>query len=331
MVQYSVRDDRRDRLKQLRAFCHSARLGSITKAAERIFSSQPSVSLQIRSLEEELGVTLFYRNGPRIGLTAAGRALYKRALPLVENLDRLPDTFIEQFRQSAGTLRIGAGETAASFLLPRYLLAFNARHAGAEVATLVGSGTACLSWLRSYEVDIIFAAMDVEPPDVEFRALLTSRYVLISPEDHPLATLGRAGPEDLGSYPQVAHTQQSFIRTYGEIYLRQRGVAPDVVVDIDGWESIKACVEAGLGIALVPDLCVTERDRVCRIPFDGPLPIRKYGYAIRKESTAPLAAQRFIEILDAPQPSGDASSREPAQRNARAHSGVRRAAAESPD
>ena len=305
MIQYSFRDDRRDRLKQLRAFCHAARLGSITQAAKHVFSSQPSVSLQIRSLEEELGVTLFDRKGPRIGLTAAGRALYEQAVSLVEDLDRLPDTFAEQFRRSAGALRIAAGETAASYLLPRYLVAFNACHADIEVSTRIGSGTACLSWLRGYEVDIIFAAMDVEPPDLEYHALLTSPYELITPEGHPLEVLERAGPRDLDHQPQIAHTRQSFIRNYGEMYLRQHGVTSNVVAEVDGWESIKAFVEAGLGIAVVPELCLTERDRVRRVPYEGDLPARKYGYITRRERIAPLAVQKFRQVLDGSQDAVD--------------------------
>ena len=297
MVKHLRRDDRRDRLKQLRAFCHAARLGSITKAAERVYSSQPAVSLQIRSLEEELGVTLFVRSGPRIALTAAGRSLYRRALPLVEDLDRFPDTFAEQFRNLAGPLRIAAGETASSCLLPRYVGAFNERHANAEISVRVGSGRECLSWLRGYEVDMVFVAMDVEPPDLEFRLLFTSPYELITPEGHPLAELARAGPHDLKGHPQVAHTRQSYIRAYGEMYLRQQGVVANIVVDVDGWEAIRDYVQAGLGIALVPTLCLTERDHVCRIPYEDALPPRRYGCVTRRERIAPLSVQRFLEIL----------------------------------
>jgi len=314
MVEDRIRDDRRDRLKQLRAFCQAARLGSITRAAERVYSSQPAVSLQIRALERDLGVTLFVRRGPHIGLTAAGRSLYRRALRLVEDLDRIPDTFEEQFRDLAGPLRIAAGETSASCLLPRYVEAFRRDHAAVGVTIRVGSGSECLSWLRGYEVDMVFAAMDIEPPDLEFRLLVTCAYELITPEGHPLARLHRAGPRDIGDHPQIAHTRRSFIRFYGEMYLRQHGVAANVVVDVDGWESIKNYVEAGLGIAIVPGLCINEHDRLCRIPYEGALPPRKYGIVTRRERIAPLAVQRFVEILDVPQDSiveraGQASTR----------------------
>ena len=285
-----------------------------------MFSSQPSVSLQIRSLEEHLGVTLFTRHGPRIALTAEGKCLYRCAMPLVQGLDRLPDTFGEQFRTLPGALRIAAGETASTYLLPRYVEAFHSRHAEVEISVRVGSGSECLSWLRGYEVDIVFGAMDVEPPDLEFHLLRTSSFELITPQGHPLSQLAVAGPHDVGDHPQIAHTPQSSIRAIGEMYLRQHGVTANIVVDVDGWEAIKDYVEAGLGVAIVPALCLTERDRVCRVPYEGALPPRRYGRITRREHSAPLTVRRFIELVDTAKERRNATTR---QRPRRAN-GVRR-------
>ena len=291
--------DRGDRLKQLRAFCHTARIGSISKAAEHLFLSQPSVSLHIRSLEKEFGVALFERKHRRIVPTAAGRTLYRRALPLVEGLDRLPDTFDEHYRHLVGRLSIGASATAASYLLPRHLKALTARHANMEVRARVGDSIECFKWLRDFEVDIVFTAMDVEAPDFEFHVLVVSPYVLITPESHPLANLPRAGPHDVGDHPQIAHTRQRAIEAFGGMHLRQHCVAANIVVDVDGWETIKDYVEAGLGVAIVPSLCLTERDRVRRVPYEAALPARHYGYVTRREGVVPLAVQRFMKVLEA--------------------------------
>ena len=298
MVQLPVKGDKHDRLKQLRSFCYAASLGSITEAAKRVHLSQPSMSNQIRSLEEKLGVALLIRRGPKFSLTPAGQALHRRAQLLVEQIDRLPDTFEEQYRDCAGPLLIAAGETAASFLLLRIFKAYMARHPNTEVDTRVGSGTACLSWLREYEVDIALVAMDIESREFEFRSLVASHYELITPLGHPLARLKSAGPRDLTDYPMIAHTQQRFIRVLGEAHLRQHGVVPNVVVDVDGWETIKSYVEAGLGIAIIPGLCLTERDHVCRVPYEGTLPAREYGIVTRRERILPLAVQRFCRVLD---------------------------------
>ena len=102
---------KQNRLKQLRAFCHAVRTQSISKAAERMHLSQPSVSLQIKALEQEMGTVLFERRGPRIALTPEGRALYELASPLVEGIDNLPDAFAERCGNlDTGEIHIAAGE-----------------------------------------------------------------------------------------------------------------------------------------------------------------------------------------------------------------------------
>src|ERR1022692_4831742 len=82
-----------NRLKQMRAFCQVVRSGNITKAAERLFLSQPSVTLQIQALERELGVKLFERRGPNLTLTPNGESLYTLAGPLVDGIDSLEENF----------------------------------------------------------------------------------------------------------------------------------------------------------------------------------------------------------------------------------------------
>ena len=112
-------DWRRGHLTSLRGFCHVAQLGSMTKAAELVDLSQPSISLQIQALERELKVTLFQRKGPRITLTPEGQALYKLAWPLIEALDGLPAAF-QASRQGleTGRLNIAAGESTILYILP---------------------------------------------------------------------------------------------------------------------------------------------------------------------------------------------------------------------
>src|SRR5687767_13045535 len=103
---------KQNRLKQLRAFCFAAQTGSVSKAAERLYLGQPSVTLQIQALERELGVTLFERRGPKIQLTPDGRHLYEIAQPLVHGIDILSETFAAASGQvTTGALSIAAGES----------------------------------------------------------------------------------------------------------------------------------------------------------------------------------------------------------------------------
>ena len=290
---------RGDRLKRFRAFCHAARLGSITRAAEYIYSSQPAVSQQVRALEDELALALFDRRGPRIALTPAGAKLYEMAMPVVVGMDRLPDTFAEQFRgEIAGDFQVAAGRATAAYVVPRYLKEFREQYPAIRVNVRTGTGRERLEWLRAYEVDIAFGAMDVVPPDLDFHLTFASRNYLITPEDHALAGREDVDIREAALYPAVVHRSNRYVQQIAEFILRQYGVAVNVGVELDGWNVIKRFVEAGVGISVVPDLCLSERDRVWKVPFDRYFPDRRYGVIMRRNENPSLAAERFIRIMD---------------------------------
>jgi len=114
---------KQNRLKQLRAFCHAAQTGSITEAAEDLFLSQPSVTLQIQALERELAITVFERRGPKIRLTPEGKVLYQLARPLVDGIDKLQETFAAHIGSlERGDLNIAAGESTMTTSLAAGIL-----------------------------------------------------------------------------------------------------------------------------------------------------------------------------------------------------------------
>ena len=287
---------RRDRLKQLRAFCHAARLRSISRAAERIFASQPAVSQQVRTLEEELAVSLFERSGPRIALTPAGARLYQLASPLVEGIDRLPGTFIERHHGIAsGALKVAAGETTAAMVLPDWLMAFRHRHPDVRVNVRTADGRQRLRWLRDYEVDVVLAAVDVPPPDLEFHPVFSSEIRFITPEDHPLAGRETVEIAEIAAFPAVTHNASHYMTESADVVVRQHGQAVNAVLQVDGWSVIKEYVEAGVGVSAIPEICLCERDRVWSIPASRYFPSRMYGMLTRRDDLLPLAASRFIQ------------------------------------
>ena len=290
---------RRDRLKQLRAFCHAARLQSISRAAEHIFASQPAVSQQVRTLEEELAVSLFERSGPRIALTPAGARLYQLASPLVEGLDRLPDTFIEQHHGIAsGVLNIAAGQTTAAMVMPDYLREFRQRHPDIRVNVRSADGRERMRWLRGYEVDVVLTAVDLPPPDLEFRPVFSSEMVFITPEDHPLAGRETVDIAEIAPFPAVTHHASHYASEVTDIIMRQHGQVANSVLQVDGWNAIKEYVEAGVGVSAIPDICLSERDRVWSIPASRYFPSRVYGVLTRRDELLPLAARWFIQVVD---------------------------------
>ena len=263
-------------------------------------SSQPAVSTHIRALEEELGVQLFERRGPRIVLSRIGRMLYRRAMPLVEGMDRLPDTFSEeQYGVASDHLLIGAGQLSASYILPEFLSRFRESNPGIRVHVKTGTGRQRLDWLRNYDLDLVVAAMDRLPPDLEFHPILESELVLATPEDHPLAGRAVVDFEEASGYPHIRHTAEHYSTRAWEVIARLYGVNPEIAVEVNGWGVITNYVAAGAGVAVVPDQCLTDHDGLRKIRFPDVLPPRKYGAITRRCGPISLCARRFLEIMAA--------------------------------
>ena len=299
----------RDRHQQIRVFCHAARWGSFTRAAEHLGISQPAVSRHVRALEEEFGVPLFYRSGKRMTLAPSGERLHRLVLPLAVRMDRLLDTFREErCGVPSGALHIAAGQAFAASVLPRHLKRFQERHPDIRIDVRIGDNRLRMRLLRSYEVEIAFGAVDVPAPDTEFRPVFTSEIMLITPQDHPLAGRASVSIEEMVRWPMVAHPDGTYVRDFAEMIGRLHGVAGNAPLQVEGWMVIKRYVEAGLGIALVPDFCIAEGDLVHRIAASRYFPPWTYGITVRRDDTLPLAARHFMQMFDSVDPGPPADS-----------------------
>ena len=242
-----------DRLKQLRAFCNAALHGTVTKAAESVMSSQPSVSQHIRALERELGVRLFERRGPRIAITRIGESLFDYTMPLVQAMDRLPDTFAEDhFGVASDSLTIGAGQTSAAYLLPSYLKRFRERYPDVRINVWTGDDSQRLRWLRGYKMDFVLLAADKPPHDLRFHELTTSRFMLVTPLNHPLVGRTNLSFADIECYRMVGRIPGPHEVQSEDANMRQDGVDTNPTLEVDGWSVVKHYVAAGLGISVVP-------------------------------------------------------------------------------
>ena len=291
-----------DRLKALRSFCLAARLGSITRAADKLSATQPLVSAHVRVLEESFGEQLFDRRRRRIALTPAGEALFRLANPLVASMDRLRDTFRDGHLNAArGVLTIGSVRGAAAHLLPRYLKRFHAHHPGVRVQVRTGTSQQILGWLRGYEMDLVVCAMDAPPSDLAFHPILDSAIVLVTPESHPLAGRKSVAIAEAASYPFIAHTSEHYIAQAAEAFLRRHRVLLNVVLEVDGWDAITSHVAAGVGVAFVPEFCIRGNERVRKLTFTDSVPPRRYGAVIRRDTILSRPTSLFLRTL-APYP-----------------------------
>lgn len=308
---------KQNRLKQLRAFCFAAKTGSISRAAEQLYLSQPSVSLQIQALERELNTLLFERRGPKIRLTPDGQALLEIALPMVEGMDSLRDTFAERCGDlNSGFLNIAAGESTILYILPKYLKRFADKYPGVRIRLHNVTGADGMAMLRADEADFAVGSMLDMPDDVSYYPVFNFHPTLITPLDHPLAGKQRVSLEEIAEYDLILPPR--YLSTWGLVksVFQQNNIPHKVTLEAGGWAVIKKYVEMGLGISIVTDICLEEDDKIATIPVHEYFPSRSYGIVIRRGKFIPAQAKRFIEML-APEffhrPAGVTGTREDEQ------------------
>ncbi len=291
---------KQNRLKQLRAFCHAAHTGSVSAAAEALFLSQPSVSLQIQALEREFGTTLFERRGPHIKLTPEGDLLYQLAHPLVDGIDRLHETFLaHQGRIEGGELNIAAGESTILYILPQPMKRFAEAHPGVRLKLHNVTGRDGMAMLRADTADFAVGSMLEVPDDIVYRPVVSFDPTLITPLDHPLAHRKNVTLEDISPYGLILPPRHLSTWAIVDLTFRQHNVPYHVALEAGGWEIIKKYVELGLGISIVTNVCLAGDERFARIPLNQYFPRRSYGIVYRKNKFLSPQAKRFIEILEA--------------------------------
>lgn len=287
------------RLQQLRGFCSTVQTGSISKGAEKLFLSQPSVSLQIKALESELDTTLFERRGPKLELTHDGQTLFEIAQPLVESFNTLKEDF-EARRDSVerGRLDIAAGGSTIQYVLPAYVETFIKAHPGIDLKLNNVTGREGLELLRSGGVDFCVGPLLDIPEDIEFHPIVAYDPLVITQKGHELAKRKRVTPKDISKYPLILPPRHLSTWRQVEFVFAEHGVSYEVRLEVGGWEVIKKYVGLGLGISIVMSICITGDEELEIIPVKKYFPQRIYGVVTRKGRGLSPQARRFIEIMD---------------------------------
>ena len=288
------------RLKPLRAFCQVARLGSVSRAAEALYLSQPAVTLQLQALERELGVRLLERSGKRLTPTREGELLYEMAKPLVEGLDGLAASFREQVRGlDAGELNVAAGSSTILYLLPGIVDAFRQRHADVRLSLHNVTGASGLDLLRSDAVDLAVGSMLDVPADLSYAPVYRFEPMLIMPPEHPLADKPDLKLEDLSPYGLILPPKRLTTYRLVDLVFQQNRVPYTVALEVGGWEVIKQYVAMGLGISIVTAICLTEADRqrLAARSLARWFPSRSYGIVMRKGKFLSAQARAFVDLI----------------------------------
>ena len=239
---------------QLSAFVEAASQASFTRAAERLGISQPTVSQLVRSLESRVDTPLFVR-GRRVELTAAGRALLphaERVLALAGEAEAAVERAVSEER---ARLWLAAGEAIATYTLPPALARLRQRLPRLDARVLVGGEARILTALRSGEADAALITEHTSPPDIERVTYARGRTALIASADEPPSERP-VELRDLADRVLVVRDRDTINRREVDGVLARAGVEPAGRLEASSLEAVKRCVEAGLGVAIVPAIAV---------------------------------------------------------------------------
>ncbi len=239
---------------RLKVFRAVAKHLSFRKAAEELYLSQPAVSLQIKTLEEEVGLQLFDRSGSSISLTLAGETLLQYANRL-DALATEAEGALSSYRgEVRGRLVIGASLTIAQYVLPRLLGPFLQQNPHLEVGVTTHNTERVIEDVVEQRSEIGLIEGPARRRDVTLEPMLEDELVVIVPPAHEWAVQREIDVEQLRSVPLLLREQGSGSRLVAELALRKAGIRPrdlHVILEFDMTEAIKSGVEAGLGIGIV--------------------------------------------------------------------------------
>ncbi|MFT4256685.1 MAG: LysR family transcriptional regulator [Pseudoxanthomonas sp.] len=289
-----------DRLKPLRAFCQTVRLGSVSRAAQALFVSQPAVTQQLQALEREFGVALFERSGRRMTPTREGQMLFDMALPLVEGIDGLAHQFHDRIRGlDAGELKIAANSSTILYLLPRIVEAFRAQHPEVRLSLHPAISADGADLLREDAVDLAVGSMLDVPPDLDYAPVYQFEPMLIAPRGHPLASKPKLDLHDLSPHPLILPPKRQVTYRLIDLVFQKNRVPYTVALELTDWEIIKRYVAMGMGISIVSSICLSDadRERLAVRSLSEWFPPRSYGVVIRKGKYLSPQARDFVELI----------------------------------
>jgi DNA-binding transcriptional LysR family regulator len=242
-------------LSELQVFLTVAREGSFSRAAERLFRTQPAVSLAIRKLEDDLGQKLFVRGARPVRLTDAGTLLKDYAERLINLRDEVKKGLSELEGLQRGELSLGVNESSIHALMPA-IAKFRELHPGIQIRVHRMFSRDIPHEVLNYRLDLGAISYVPRDPQLQATEIVKDELTLVVPPKHPLAKKREVDVADLGAESFVAHIVESpFRRRVIELFARNRTVL-NMPTEMPTIESIKRFVQMGMGVAIVPRMCV---------------------------------------------------------------------------
>lgn len=282
---------------------------NITAAADRLYTSQPGVSKQLKLLEEELGLQLFARKGKSLNrITRAGEQVVKRSRRIMEEVDQIRSLASDFYHEEEGTLTIAATNTQARYVLPEILRELRQQYPKVRLNLHQGTSEQIADMMKSSDIDFAIASGNEERFDNLLRlpGYQWDRVILV-PKDHELTKLERAvSLHDLSRYPLVSYVFSFECDQSLRNIFASQGLEANVVFTARDSDVIKTYVRMGLGIGIVAGMAYEPDDRqsLAAIPIKGLFPRSTTWIGLRRNTMLRCYMADFLRLF-APHLSND--------------------------
>ncbi|MEW9919409.1 hydrogen peroxide-inducible genes activator [Marimonas sp. MJW-29] len=285
-------------IKQLRYFEALALHRHFGRAAEASAISQPALSVQIKELEEALGVQLFERSARQVRLTSFGESFEARVREILRRVDDLDDFARAARGKLAGRFRIGVIPTIAPYLLPHLIGNLARSHPGLDLHVRETLTPKLVQELLQGQLDTAIVALPVAEPAFTEKPIFEERFVLVRPESEADKPAPRG--EELRDMRLLLLEEGHCLREQTLSFCSTSGAVPRDGLDGSSLSTLVQMVGAGIGVTMIPEMAIpveTRSARVCCTPLEDPQPGRTIGMIWRRTSPLTEAYDEIAEVV----------------------------------
>lgn len=286
-------------LKQLEYFMAVCKELHFTRAAEKLGIAQPSLSQQIRLLENEIGTPLFDRIGKKTVVTEAGKILQQYGYKVFHELLQARSAINELQGLERGTLKIGALLTVVNYLLPPTVIEFNQKYPNVKLSILGLRTGDIFDGLLQNELSLGIVMLPMDHDDLESIPLYKEELALAAPIDHPVSQQPFVNLDILRTVPSILLPETYFMRQLINEKCKSCNFSPEPIMEMTTMESIINMVSKGVGVTILPKAYLDHIDNhsICTVPIQNPVLTTQIGLVYRKNKYLCVASRIFTEKL----------------------------------
>jgi DNA-binding transcriptional LysR family regulator len=284
---------------QLTTFLEVAKLGSFSRAGQKLFRSQPAVSAQIRQLEQEYGEKLLDRVGKSVRLTPPGRTLFEYAERLLTLRHESLRAVADQASTPRGTLAIGANEATCLYVLPEVFAEYHRLYPSVQISIYRNFSHKVVQKVEDGSIDVGIVTLPIKSPSLKVHSIFRDRLMLMVSPKNPLARCKSVSTSDVAAQPLIL-PKTGFTRQMLDKFFRPYRSRLRVTMALPSVAMIKRFVAAGLGVSLISASFARDEVRsgeVKLIPLADVDLWRELGLIYRRDRSLPRAAAAFITLI----------------------------------